>query len=311
VTATAQVTNTGQSAAASVTPFLTSAGTGALRLLAGPVPSSTALLAPGATQAFTWTLAVDVPGSLALTLTAGGTDAASGRPAWGSAAAALTAATAASLTCAASVSSTRIALGQTVTLRYTVSDAGGIQADGVAPLLTLAGSGTLLVAAGPSPAPPLTIPGKGAVTFVWTLSGAGRGKVAITLAARGTGAITGGDASCAAGAAGPVEIVLVVTTVPPGKVKVFGGAQGWLEPASGVPARLIVHPTGAGTITTRIYDLKGRLLLERETASAGDEESTVEWDGTDAKGDRVPPGVYPVAVTGPGVQVRDKIAVAR
>ncbi|MEK7767233.1 MAG: hypothetical protein AAB368_13470, partial [bacterium] len=170
VTATLQVTNTGQAGAACVTPFLSSAGTGALRLLTGPVPSSTVLLAPGGTQVFTWTLAVDVPGSLDLTVTVRGTDAASAKAVTGGATRALTAATAASLACAASVSSTRLAVGQTVTLRYTVSDTGGIQADGVVPLLIMAGSGTLVVAAGPAPVPPVTIAGKGVTTFVWTLS---------------------------------------------------------------------------------------------------------------------------------------------
>ncbi len=75
ITVTMRVTNTGQAAARNVTPgALTPSGTGAVAWAAGPTPASAALLAGGASAAFTWRYTAVTAGAVSWTGAASATD---------------------------------------------------------------------------------------------------------------------------------------------------------------------------------------------------------------------------------------------
>jgi len=93
-----------------------------------------------------------------------------------------------------------------------------------------------------------------------------------------------------------------------GTVVVTTGERGFVEP--GQVARFEVIPGGAGKVTLRIYDRNGSPLREITRYSGGNPE-TMGWDGTDSGGRRVAPGVYLATIEGPGIQMRERIAVAR
>jgi flagellar hook assembly protein FlgD len=68
-----------------------------------------------------------------------------------------------------------------------------------------------------------------------------------------------------------------------------------------------VHPAA---VVLRIYDISGQLVqtLVDEAGEAGNK--TVQWDGCDARGDRVPAGVYfYILETGFSVDARQMILV--
>lgn len=75
-------------------------------------------------------------------------------------------------------------------------------------------------------------------------------------------------------------------------------------------ATIRVTPATSGTITTRVYDRSGTLVRTITTESGGS-AVTVSWDGRDQNGTAVAPGAYLVLVDGPGIRLREKVAVVR
>ena len=100
-----------------------------------------------------------------------------------------------------------------------------------------------------------------------------------------------------------------------GTVKIVGGVRGYLDPRSpatqGRHTTVLVKPTGAGEIRMRIYNQRGVLIREVTEPTSGGNMETLFWDGKDSSGVTVAPGIYPVLIEGPGIRVRDKIAVIR
>lgn len=91
------------------------------------------------------------------------------------------------------------------------------------------------------------------------------------------------------------------------------GAQSIVPGAAASPtavAVIRVTPSSGGTITARIYDRSGT-LVRTITTDADGTATTVSWDGRDQAGAGVAPGAYLVLVDGPGVRLREKVAVVR
>ncbi len=75
-------------------------------------------------------------------------------------------------------------------------------------------------------------------------------------------------------------------------------------------ATIRVTPATSGTITTRVYDRAGHLVRTITTDASG-AQTTIAWDGRDQSGQSVAPGAYLVLVDGPGIRLREKVAVVR
>lgn len=128
------------------------------------------------------------------------------------------------------------------------------------------------------------------------------------------------DTAALAGSfAGPVSVILgpptCSTCVTPSIAAAFaqavGGVNGYVQPALGERAAITFRPSGAGLVTVRIYTLAGRLVRELTLAGSAGRTDTIFWDASDASGNPVPPGVYPLIVEGPGIRLRAKFGVLR
>ncbi len=95
----------------------------------------------------------------------------------------------------------------------------------------------------------------------------------------------------------------------PGEVSVAGGSRGLVDPMRGEGARVSVYPTSAGTVTLTVIDRKGGVVKQVSAAASGSGAVTLTWDGKNASGAPVAPGIYAVRVEGPGIRQVSKVAV--
>lgn len=114
-----------------------------------------------------------------------------------------------------------------------------------------------------------------------------------------------------------------------GKVNAFAAGQRALDaPAHDAPPRPIAlsapapNPfrgsteiryvlSEAGDVTVDVLDLAGRLVSRIARGSQGAGEHVVRWDGRDARGDAMPPGLYLVRVDANGRTAARKVAALR
>ena len=96
-----------------------------------------------------------------------------------------------------------------------------------------------------------------------------------------------------------------------GTVKIVGGIRGYLDPKRGEEATILVRPATAGNIRVRIYDMAGALVKEMVRTTTGGRTEVMGWNSTDASGNPVPAGVYPVFIEAPGIKYKDKLVVVR
>ncbi len=94
-----------------------------------------------------------------------------------------------------------------------------------------------------------------------------------------------------------------------GTVTLIGGESGYVE--AGQPLTVRVWVPAGGDVTVRVYDRRGVLLFEQSRYLAEGMTDVFIWNGTDSSGEAVNPGVYAVVVDGPGIQVKEKVAVVR
>ncbi|MHC4745554.1 MAG: hypothetical protein ACYS8Z_26870, partial [Planctomycetota bacterium] len=99
--------------------------------------------------------------------------------------------------------------------------------------------------------------------------------------------------------------------VTPGKVKIVGGIRGTINPKRGEKATIHVGTGAAGNIVVRIFDGAGTLVFDDTKPTTGGRHEIVHWHGVDNEGKAVPPGVYPIVITAPGITYRDRLIVVR
>lgn len=75
--------------------------------------------------------------------------------------------------------------------------------------------------------------------------------------------------------------------------------------------RIMFAPTGSGTATITIYDLYGSVVMIEQMDVTAGVETFLEWDGRNDAGYVVGNGGYICRVTGPGFDLRRKIAVVK
>ncbi len=95
----------------------------------------------------------------------------------------------------------------------------------------------------------------------------------------------------------------------PGEVNVVGGSAGYIDPRRGQGASVSVYPTSAGTVTLTVIDRKGGVVKQVSAPTSGSGVITLTWDGKNASGAPVAPGIYAVRVEGPGIRQVSKVAV--
>lgn len=105
-----------------------------------------------------------------------------------------------------------------------------------------------------------------------------------------------------------------ILALAPVTVYVDDGADGapaldepWPNPAAG-PLRFTLLVPDGSTGRLRIYDLRGRLVHEREVPSG---THFAEWDGRDDHGRRLPSGGYVLKLDGAGAPVTRKVVLRR
>ena len=106
-------------------------------------------------------------------------------------------------------------------------------------------------------------------------------------------------------------VQIVIRGVGTGSVSVVGGARGFVNPANGEKLSIDAKATAAGTIKTKIFDGKGRLVREYSVATDGTQTTFLQWDGKDSAGRNVPSGVYLIHVDGPGIDTTKRTVIIK
>ena len=98
----------------------------------------------------------------------------------------------------------------------------------------------------------------------------------------------------------PIQPVL-----QPGEVRVIGSAEGYINVAENPNVTIQFRRTLAGVVTVRVYDLRGRLVTEKnKDGQAGIDD--IEWNvGTIAA------GIYLMRINGPGIQCLRRCTVVK
>ena len=195
-------------------------------------------------------------------------------------------------------------VGNTFNVVVTIHNTGTGAANAVTPSLGVAaGAPFVSLMSGPIPTGPFAIPAGGSSSFTWVYRADGAGPVSFAASGAGTALNTGlplGSASSTANVA--------LSLTPTGTVVIIGGPTGPIDPTLGQQVAITVWPSGAGTITVRIYDMGGT-LVRTMMASTGGGGVTFYWNGRDNGGAIVPPGGYPIQILGPGVNKTDMLGV--
>jgi len=273
------VTNTGGAATGSVLPPpLAFAGTG-LAVAASP-PAAPALLAPGASLTWNWTLSAVSIGAVTVTATASGTDINSGNVVRSAPAVSTTVTIqlmgleVVSLSAGPAV----VALGETITVVMTASNTGNVGLSNITPgTPAILGTGTAVVLTGPLPVNVATLmPGESAL-FVWTYK-AMRGNEVRFQAGAATG--TGGRAVPVV--SGTVEIPEAGASIT--DLIVYPNPFEAKKSSDGI-IRFRFMPANS---TVKIFTIAGELVRD---LTAGP-EGLAEWDGRNSSGSPVVSGVY-------------------
>ncbi|NVB85093.1 MAG: hypothetical protein HOV81_42395 [Kofleriaceae bacterium] len=176
-TATLTVTNTGEVAAATVTPCALTVGAGASIAAAPPATPST--LAPGETTTYAWTLATSQNGSVQLSGCVTGSDTATSAAVISNTATASFAIVDPADFAATLALPDPLSRGADFTVTMRVTNIGAIGATGVSPsALVATGTGTAMVISSPSASESIA-PGA-SVTFSWTYRATARGTLQLT-----------------------------------------------------------------------------------------------------------------------------------
>ncbi len=96
--------------------------------------------------------------------------------------------------------------------------------------------------------------------------------------------------------------------IVPGKIKVIGGENGYINPDKNEEAKIIFNAKQPGNVKIKIYTLSRQLVTEMShNAKAG--INTVYWNGLNKENKKVATGIYIVFIKGAGMDTSIKIAV--
>jgi len=95
-----------------------------------------------------------------------------------------------------------------------------------------------------------------------------------------------------------------------GSVKIQGGEKGYVNPEKGEVAKIHFQPDGSGTVSVKIYTLRGLLVWEGSKSVSGYQDF-IEWNCRNKENDIVASGIYAVYVEGPGINTTKKVAILK
>jgi len=92
----------------------------------------------------------------------------------------------------------------------------------------------------------------------------------------------------------------------PGEVRIVGGIDGYINATQNPNVTIRFRRTSAGVVTVRIYDLRGRLVVEKAKDGQAGIDDDIAWNAAE-----LPAGVYIVRVSGGGISHVRKTALKR
>jgi hypothetical protein len=90
----------------------------------------------------------------------------------------------------------------------------------------------------------------------------------------------------------------------PGEVRIVGGLDGYINATANPNVTIRFRRTTAGVVTVRIYDLRGRLVLEKAKDGVAGIDDDIAWNADD-----LPAGVYIVRVKGGGMNTSKRAVI--
>lgn len=107
------------------------------------------------------------------------------------------------------------------------------------------------------------------------------------------------------------DTTLVIRGTESGSVSAMGGVKGFVNPMNGEKLTIGYKATGPGTIKTKIFDGKGRLVREFSDLTDGTQVGSLQWDARDSGGKLVASGVYLIHVEGPGINTTKRTVILK
>jgi len=98
----------------------------------------------------------------------------------------------------------------------------------------------------------------------------------------------------------------VQPSLTPGEVRIVGGLDGYINATTNPNVTIRFRRTSAGTVTVKVYDLRGRLVMEKTKDGQAGIDDDIVWNAAD-----LPAGIYVARVTGTGMQRSLRIAVTK
>ncbi len=90
-----------------------------------------------------------------------------------------------------------------------------------------------------------------------------------------------------------------------------GNSRGFANPAKGETTIIAVTPTASGKVSMKVYTQKGDLVWDSSFDATANQQSLGVWNGKNQDGSVVASGIYYLHISGGGLDVTKKIAVAR
>jgi uncharacterized repeat protein (TIGR01451 family) len=278
---------------------------GAVKKIGGPSPAGPIAIPGGGTRTITWTYSVYGAGDIAFSVTAIGMDSCGQDQPVTWSGAGVFPVRFAKLTGA--LSADRPVLGKAFNIILNVKNEGTLEAKAVVPGIKIdPGFGLVHMVSAPATA---DIPAGETRAFTWVYSAIGMGQVGFRGYAQGTGG--GAPVSTVATALAGIQ---PPDSLPIGQVQVGMQAAGtadqvYINPRRGDTYSFVMRPSGPGTVSVKIYNMRGAKVRELTRDVAGSDQISIPFNGRDSSGGFLPTGAYYALVAGPGLKFRTWIAV--
>jgi uncharacterized repeat protein (TIGR02543 family) len=96
----------------------------------------------------------------------------------------------------------------------------------------------------------------------------------------------------------------VQPSLTPGEVRIVGGLDGYINATTNPNVTIRFRRTSAGIVTMKVFDLRGRLVVEKNKDGVAGIDDDIAWNVAD-----LPAGVYIVRIMGGGVSHTQKTAI--
>jgi uncharacterized repeat protein (TIGR02543 family) len=95
-------------------------------------------------------------------------------------------------------------------------------------------------------------------------------------------------------------------SLTPGEVRIVGGLDGYINATTNPNVTIRFRRTSAGTVTVKVYDLRGRLVMEKTKDGQAGIDDDIAWNAAE-----LPAGVYIARVKGGGMDTSKRAVILR